>query len=256
MTLPDEAMELYRVAPGDFVSARNELATRLREEGRSEDADVVKALRKPTVVVWALDQLADRDPDGVAALLAAGRELRAAQRATMSTPAGADRFRDATTARRDAVGRLVEVALGALAEVGSAGRTQADAIAAALETASLDEESGERLSSGTLEAIPSKPAGFGEVFGLTALEGGVRSAAKSASRRSKVDVSKLEREHDAAVKAERSKRQEAERLGRQISDLRTKIDALETARAEAMAQARASALEAKRAARELSKAKR
>lgn len=257
MTLPDEATQLYRVAPSDFIAARNELSAQLRADGREGDADAVKVLKKPTVVVWALDQLADRDPDGVAALLAAGRELRAAQQATLSTTGGADRLRDATADRREVIARLVKVAVAALEEVGSAGRSQADQISAALESASLDDDAGIRLTTGTLDSVPSAPGGFGDVFGgLTAVEGGGGAAAARSKPAAKSQVAKLQREHDAAVEAERTKRQEAERLGAKIAELRARVDELEVERAEAQAQARANALEAKRAARELAKARR
>ena len=74
MDLPDEAAELFRVPPEDFIAERDALVQRLRAEGRDEDATAVKALRKPTTVVWALNQLATREPDALAAVFEAGRE--------------------------------------------------------------------------------------------------------------------------------------------------------------------------------------
>jgi hypothetical protein len=76
--LPDDAVALFRVRPEGFVVARDELVAELRAQGRDDDAASVKALRKPTLALWALNQLADRDPEGVGELLDAGRELRAA----------------------------------------------------------------------------------------------------------------------------------------------------------------------------------
>ena len=74
MDLPDEAAELFRVPPEDFIGERDALVQRLRAEGRDEDATAVKALRKPTTVVWALNQLATREPDALAAVFEAGTE--------------------------------------------------------------------------------------------------------------------------------------------------------------------------------------
>ena len=105
MDLPDEAAELFRVPPEDFIAERDALVQRLRAEGRDEDATAVKALRKPTTVVWALNQLAAREPDALAALFEAGRDLRAAQQAALAgKPSGAEDLRITTAARRDAVG--------------------------------------------------------------------------------------------------------------------------------------------------------
>lgn len=255
MTFPDEAGPLFRVEPKAFVAARNELAAKLRAEGRDADADAVKALRKPTVIVWALDQLADRDADGVEALLDAGRELRAAQRATLSSKAAGKRLRDATAARREVVARLTEVAVTALGEVGAAGRTRSDAIAAALESASLDDEVAARPAAGTLDVLPDEPAGFGEVFGLTAIEGGV---ARSRSRGSSnaPDLARLRRDRDSAARAERASRDEAERLARELAELRERVKTLEPQYAEAEARAHEKSMEAKRAERALAKAER
>ena len=47
------ADDLYALPPGDFTRARDERAKALRKEGRREEADAVKALRKPTVAAWA-----------------------------------------------------------------------------------------------------------------------------------------------------------------------------------------------------------
>ena len=53
--LPDTAAALFRDTPERFIAARDALVARLREEGRTTEAAIVKALRKPTVVAWALD---------------------------------------------------------------------------------------------------------------------------------------------------------------------------------------------------------
>ena len=100
MDLPDEAAELFRVPPADFIAERDALVQRLRAEGRDADATAVKALRKPTTVVWALNQLAARDPDALAAVFEAGRDLQAAQQAALAgKPSGAEDLRIAGHAR-------------------------------------------------------------------------------------------------------------------------------------------------------------
>ena len=86
--IPREAASLFRAAPEDFIERRNELVNALRADGRNEQAAAVKALRKPTIVAWGLDQLAARHPAELEQLFAAGRDLRAAQRPRSQAPAG------------------------------------------------------------------------------------------------------------------------------------------------------------------------
>ena len=78
---PAEAADLFRVAPERFIVERDALVKQLRADGRDEDAAAVKGLRKPTAVVWALNQLASRDPGGLTGLFDAGRALRLLRRA-------------------------------------------------------------------------------------------------------------------------------------------------------------------------------
>src|SRR4051794_204349 len=77
-TLPEAAIALFRTPPDRFIAERDALVKELRAAGRDDDAATVKALRKPTATVWALNQLADREPDALSAVFEAGRLLRAA----------------------------------------------------------------------------------------------------------------------------------------------------------------------------------
>src|SRR3954451_1812554 len=73
------AEDLYGVPPGEFTHARDERAKELRREGERDAANAVKALRRPTVAAWALNQLTRRRRKDLDALLSAGEDLRAAQ---------------------------------------------------------------------------------------------------------------------------------------------------------------------------------
>ena len=160
-----EVRELYRSAPEGFIAARDSLAKRLREDGRDADADEVKKLRRPTVAAWALDRLADVAPDEIGALLDAGAELARAQRATLS---GRDpqALREATAKRRDLVAELSQTAADALRDAGRSPDPHLEDIRGTLEAASVDEEIGERLRTGTIERTSRPSAGFGDIAGL------------------------------------------------------------------------------------------
>jgi hypothetical protein len=108
---PDEiADELYGAPFDEFIARRDAAARDLRREKRREEADAVKALRKPALSAWAVDQLVRRDRDLVDGLLAAGAALRQAR--------GGDALRDATHDERDAVEDLVAHASSLLRDAG------------------------------------------------------------------------------------------------------------------------------------------
>lgn len=77
-------------APLDrFVEERNRLAREVRAAGDRDTASWLTSLRRPTPHVWALDQLARRDPRDVRALTNLGRRLADAQsRAVRDREAG------------------------------------------------------------------------------------------------------------------------------------------------------------------------
>lgn len=81
--VPTSARDLYALDPNDFVAARDALARELRSKGEKDDAAQVKALRRPPVPVWALNQVSRRQPDAVDALLAAGAAARGAKNETV-----------------------------------------------------------------------------------------------------------------------------------------------------------------------------
>src|SRR4051794_31940921 len=71
--------ELYGAPLGEFIPRRDAAARALRKEKRREEADAVKALRKPALSAWAVNQLARSDRESLDALLAAGAALRQAR---------------------------------------------------------------------------------------------------------------------------------------------------------------------------------
>src|SRR5919198_3502911 len=99
--LESELDDLFGRPLDEFTSARNELARRLKKAGQDDAAARVQALKKPSVPVWAVNQLARRHPDEVQELVAAGERLRTAQQQAFRG-AGTDTVRAATVAERGA----------------------------------------------------------------------------------------------------------------------------------------------------------
>jgi hypothetical protein len=176
----DEVDALYALPLGEFVPARNELAKRLRKDGRKEEAERVAGLSKPTVAAWAVNQLARRERRDVDLLLDAGHRMRAAHKERDADKAR-QAIEGARDAERDAIGRLVSAAEKLLEEDhGSATRGTLDRVAATLRAAAVTEEGRELLARGQLGEEVST-TGF-ELVASLAPPGG-RRAASAASQR-------------------------------------------------------------------------
>ena len=74
--LKDDVDELFKLPLSEFIGARNALATRLKQSGQANDANLVKTLAKPTVSAWAVNQLYWNHRAAFDKLLAAGQRLR------------------------------------------------------------------------------------------------------------------------------------------------------------------------------------
>ena len=276
MSRPSEVRELYRSAPEGFIAARDRLAKRLREDGRDADADEVKKLRRPTVAAWALDRLADVAPDEVDALLDAGAELARAQRATLS---GRDpqALREATAKRRDLVGELTRTATDALRDAGRSPDPHLEDIRGTLEAASVDDETGERLRTGTLERTARPAAGFGDIPGLqlvsrrdeaseatetskgTAPRGSATTSASGAAERASeldAEIRRLRRDRDAAERKSAAAEDARARMAEQVASMQSRLDAARAKLADAESSASELRMGAKRAAKALGAAER
>jgi hypothetical protein len=105
---------LFQLPLGEFTAARNALAASLKKAGRQDEAAGVKALPKPSVSAWAVNQVYWRHRATFDRLMASGAELRRAQISQLSGET-AD-LRGPLQARRDALADLSRQAAAALAE--------------------------------------------------------------------------------------------------------------------------------------------
>ena len=155
-----EVDALFKLPLGEFTSARNALAAQLKKAGRKAEADEAKALTKPSISAWVVNQLYWRHRGLFDRLIEAGDRMRRAQAAQ------GDAAREATNARREAVTALSKIAEGLLLG-GDYGATR-DMLRRVTTTL-------EALSSyGSLPNAPSagrltddvEPPGFGALVGL------------------------------------------------------------------------------------------
>jgi len=159
-----ELDRLYQLPLSEFASARDALAKRLRAEGEREQADEIKALRKPTAAVWLVNQLVRERPLDVQRLLKAGESLTKSQ---------------APEVRRDEERALEQLAKGAgeIAERAGIGSSALGKATETLRAASLTAGGRELLKRGRLTE-ELEPPGFEALMGLEAL-GRQRAPAKT-----------------------------------------------------------------------------
>lgn len=103
--------ELFGLPLAEFTTSRNELAARAAAHGDKAQARAIKALRKPNVVAWTLNQLSRRRGETIERLVAAYAGPGAAQ--------SAESLRSVAETRRQLVAELMEVARDILEEAGS-----------------------------------------------------------------------------------------------------------------------------------------
>jgi hypothetical protein len=108
---------LYQAPLGEFTSGRNALEKRVKAEQGKEAAAAIKALEKPSMSAWAVNQLYWRYRTDFDRLLRTGDDLRASQQKRM---AGRDvDVNAAIDARREALSKLMGRAATILEEGGT-----------------------------------------------------------------------------------------------------------------------------------------
>jgi DNA repair exonuclease SbcCD ATPase subunit len=114
--LEDDVDALYRLPLAEFTAARNTLAGRLKQGGRGNEADFVKALVKPSISAWAVNQLYWKHREAFDRLIATGERFRKAQTSRLARKV-AD-IRGALDARREALSHVSDLATALLRDAG------------------------------------------------------------------------------------------------------------------------------------------
>jgi hypothetical protein len=212
VNLDDELDRLYGLGLEEFTGARNDLARRLREGGDRENAERVKALTKPPVSAWAVNQLARSNELEVQRLVKVSERLREAQADAAREP---DAFREATLEEREVVNRLRDGAQAILTSAGhAASDSTLDRIATTLRAAAVTDEGRKLLKRGRFEE-DREATGFEAFTGLrVAPKPADRPARKPASGTGRGDAARERRLESARAKVEKA-RADARDLGQQ-----------------------------------------
>ncbi|GAA1303959.1 hypothetical protein Psi02_45010 [Planotetraspora silvatica] len=210
MDLDAAADRLYGLAPGEFVAARDALAKEAKTAGDAALARQISALRRPTVVGWAVNQASRRHPEELDEFLDVGARLREAwRRQDAEALAALTQERSAATAR---VARLIRQDAEADGQPlsGTAGTEVEQTLDAAVvdETASAQVRQG-RLIRG-LSYSGFAPAPVVRPVRAHPAETGAGAGALPSGRRAGVPSSER-RKGDGSTAKERAAREKAER---------------------------------------------
>jgi len=115
--LEDDFDALFKLPLSEFISARKTLAARLKQEGHGNDADRVKALVKPSISAWVVNQVYWMHREAFDRLMATSQRFRQAQSSLLAGKA-AD-MRGPLDARREALSELSLLATALLRDAGN-----------------------------------------------------------------------------------------------------------------------------------------
>jgi hypothetical protein len=249
--LESELDRLFELPPGEFTAARNDLSRRLKQAGQNSISARVRELRKPTVAVWTVNQLARRHPKDVQALLETVERLRSAQEDALGG-GDAQELRSATSAEREALRGLTHHAHELLAAEGHKPTAAVvERIASILRAAALDPDGRELLTAGRLtEELES--AGFGAFAGMKIPAGATRPKRKPKPKpkREKVDSTAERRRAERLRKL----RDRAGKLAAEAAEARREAERAETAAERARRKAERASAAAEKASGELESA--
>lgn len=154
-----EIDRLYALPLEEFVAERDALAKRLRKEDR-EAADAVKALKKPSVAAWAINQVRRDRPDDIRRFLDVTEELHRVY-AGLGSAGSRERLAEAAQMQRELIGSLVRCARELLEAGGHASADSTlEKVADTLRAAASDPELREAVAEGRVVREASA-AGFG-----------------------------------------------------------------------------------------------
>jgi hypothetical protein len=225
-----EAEKLFAVAPDRFVAERKALAETLRKDGRAEDAAAIEGLRKPTMVVTAVNRAARDRPKAARGAADAAVSLKEAQ-----VGGDQDAFRKAVGELDDALDLLADVALAHVAPQGKgASEAMRRRVRDLLRSAVADDEAREALARGALTEELDAP-GFSTFAGMTVQPttrkkkaGPTRAEQREAEKQARAEalreeLRQAEEELDVATKAARDAERARARVEKQVESMRKKL---------------------------------
>jgi hypothetical protein len=235
-TFDEVADALYALDPDAFVAARDESAKELRAAGDKDAAKAVKALRRPTVAAWAVNQLARTHREQLDELLDVTDAVANAQRAALSGKG--DDLRSVGERRQRILDDLVTRAEAVIDESGRSSVSRRDDIVRTLQ-ASSDAAQAELLRQGRLATALEADSALEGLAAWFESSGEMTAASKRAHRRNRDQAARAAEQALEAAEGElRSAAAEVDRVQAQLREAKRRVD-----RARKQRQTRADELE-------------
>jgi len=234
--LPPEGEKLLAVDPSQFVAERDLLVRKLRSEDRQDEADAVAGLRKPSIVVFAVNRAACDRPKTARAAADAACKVKDAQVGNQP-----EAFKQGIEELDNALEMLAEVAV---AHVAPRGKVPSDTmrrrVRDLLRAAVADEDAREALARGAL-ASELEVIGFSSYAGMAAAPPREQKERAEPSRAAQNDAKRQDRERtlrkdlvdaqerlketEIAVRDAERKRKAAERA---VTSAQAKLDRIDS----------------------------
>jgi len=268
MTQPEESSELetallavYRGPLEEFVSQRDALAKQLRAAKRREDADRVKALRKPSRTAWVLDNIVHEDPlvlEQLASAISAaqtvqsGADLRAAMdnvRAVIRDVAAAGARVAIRAGQPIDASTLVTAVHAVIGETSAFTELRAGRLVDVPDGGGLDILSAITISIPPSRSVaPSPQSTTAPVPASPNAETSAQQATQAAEEAERAIAARADLQRGEASLADA--REQSERAGQSARDAQAKLDAAERALMQAQAEAEARRADVERARRD------
>ncbi len=243
----DDIDALFRVPLAEFTGARNALVAQLKKNGRVDQAALVKALGKPPVSAWAVNQLYWSHRKAFDKLIASGDHFHKAQ-ASRSGGKVAE-MRAALEARREVLTQLSGIAASVLKDAGhNPSPDTIHRITTTLEgiSAYTSHDDGPRLGRLTQDV---DPPGFESVGSFVPVAGGKQKAAgekqkAATTKRAPDDKRQVDEARKEKVATAKASLQDAKRS---LAEAQTRMRSLEAAKTRVQADLKQAELRLKEA---------
>ena len=203
--LDDDIDALFKLPLTDFISARKALAARLKKNGLGSEAEGVKALAKPSISAWTVNQLYWRHREAFDELIATGQRFHKAQVTGKMV-----NMREALDARREALSHLSDLATEVLRDADhNPSLDTLRRIGTTLEALSVTTSISDRPTLGRL-THDIDPPGFDSLGSFTPSTGLTKRAAEPPHvSPAKKAVTASSKTQEAAVETSRQKERQA-----------------------------------------------
>jgi hypothetical protein len=221
----DERLDaLYRQRPGAFVAGRDRLAKDVRGAGDREEANRIKALRRPSVAAWLINAAALSSPELLEAFAEASHRLGEVQgRALEGREDAVAEWREAARRERAASSAVIDAGRALALDAGEKVTPKAlESADETLQAAAGDPGLRDRAMRGRLEREESAPT-LGIPAGIPVRRTDAGSAKRRETTLARRETERLREELDDAAAREERMRESVERTAETLRQEKARL---------------------------------